>query len=199
MNKKEQNKILKTTFIVLVVILVGFAAVIGIMNYLNYFEYRGITFEMDKNEIKGVTLYRTDIPVLYNNKTTDYNFYLRYDPRKLDEIISMEDEMVFRKNMVLEVTTDNLFCGGDWNYFQLQMTNIEVFNVNLMVKNKSLKYLPAEDFMFVTINEGEKTEIKQIGENSYEINVNNCEIAPIADKFLLEAVVKYNEIYNAKQ
>ena len=198
MNKKEQDKILKKIFIVLVVILVGFAGVIGIMNYLNYFEYREVDFEMDKNEIKGVTLYRTVIPVLYNNQSADYNFYLREDPRKLDEAISMKDEIIFRKNMVLEVKTDNLFCGGDWNYFKLQMANIEIFNINVMVKNNSLKYLPADDFMFIIINEGEKTEIKQIQENAYEFNINNCEIAAMADKFLLETIVKYNEIYNKK-
>jgi len=196
MDKKEQNKILKKTFIILVIILIGFAAVFIFMNYLNYFEYRGITFEMDKNEIKGVTLYHTSVPVIYNGKSTDYNLYLRYDPRKLEDIVPIDGNITFRKNLVLETTTPDLFCNGDWNYFQLQISNIVVFNMNLMVKNNTLKYKPAEDYMFVTINEGEKTEIKKTGENIYEINVNNCEIAPVADRFLLEALVKYNEMHS---
>ena len=95
--------------------------------------------------------------------------------------------------MVLDVTTENLFCGGDWNYFQLQMTNIGIFEISLMIKNESLKYGPERDYMFLTINEGERTEIKEIDENSYEVNVNNCEIAPVADRLLLEAIVKYGE------
>lgn len=196
MNKKEQNKILKKTFIVLVIILVGFAAVFIFMNYLNYFEYRGITFDMDKNEIKGVTLYHTSVPVIYNNKSTDYNFYLKYDPRKLNDTVPIEENITFRKNMVLETTTPNLFCNGEWNYFQLQISNIVVFNMNLMVNDETTKYEPAQDYMFVTINEGNKTEIRKTGENTYEINVNNCEIAPVADRFLLEALVKYNEMHS---
>jgi hypothetical protein len=152
---------------------------------------------MDKNEIKGVTLYHTSVPVIYNGKSTDYNLYLKYDPRKLNDIVPINGNITFRKNMVLETTTSNLFCNGEWNYFQLQLFgNMEVFDMNLIVKNETLMYEPAQDYMFVTINERDKTEIRKTGENTYEINVNNCEIAPVADRFLLEALVKYNEMHS---
>ncbi len=198
MKQKEQNKILKNIFIFIGVIIIGFVLFFLVFYYINNFEYKGVKFEINKNEIRGVTLYRTSVPVINNGKEVDYNFYLRDDPRTIEQIVPLEGNIIFRKNMVLEVTTDNLFCGGDWNYFQLQLSNIAIFDISLIVKNDSINYQPARDYMFMTINEGNKTEIIATSGNAYEINVANCEIASAADRLLLEAIIKNNEIYTNK-
>jgi len=194
--QKEQNKVLKNTFLFIGVVLAGFILYFVFLSYLNNFEYKGVKFEISKNEVKGQTLYRTSVPVIYNGEERDYNFYLREDPRDLETKVPLNDEIVFRKNVILDVTTENLFCGGDWNYFQLQLKNLEIFDMGLFANNKSMKYEPAQNYMFITINEGNRTEVSSTGGNSYEANVSNCEIASVADRLLLEAIVKNNEIYS---
>lgn len=198
MNKKQrkQDKVLKNTFIFLGIILVGFILFFIILNYINSFEYQGVKFEINKNEVRGQTLYKTSIPVIYGGEEREYNLYLREDPRELEKKVPFAGEIVFRKNLVLKTTTDNLFCNGEWNYFQLQLKNLEIFDIRLSVKNDSLKYEPIQSYMFMTINEGNQTEIRNIGGNAYDINVNNCEIASIADRLLLDAIIKNNELYN---
>ena len=194
--QKEQNKVLKNVLIFIGVVFAGFVIYFIILSYLNHFEYSGVKFEISKNEVKGQTLYRTSIPIIYNGEERDYNFYLREDPRQLETKVPMPKQFVFRKNLILDVTTENLFCGGDWNYFQLQLQNLGIFDIGLWAKNSTMKYEPAQNYMFITINEANQTEISSTGGNSYEANVSSCEIASVADRLLLEAIVKNNEMYN---
>ena len=195
--QREQNRLLKNTFMFIGAILLGFVLYFVFLNYLNSFDYKGVDFNINKNEVKGMTLYQTSVPVITSGgETRDYNFYLREDPRELEKKVIINDEIVFRKNLILDVTTENLFCGGDWNYFQLQLQNLEIFDIRLFSNNKSIEYEPTQNYMFITINEGNTTEINNVGGNYYEANVSNCEIASVADRLLLEAIVINNEKYS---
>ena len=194
--EKEQQKILRNTLLFIGVVFAGFVLFFAVTSYLNHFEYNGVKFEISKNEVKGQTLYKTSIPVMYDGEERDYLFYLREDPRELEIKVPLNDDIVFRKNLLLDVTTENLFCEGDWNYFQLQLKNIEIFDIKLFAKNKSLNYTPERDYMFLTINEANKTEVNNVGGNAYDANVSNCEIASVADRVLLEAIIKNNQFYN---
>mgnify|MGYP001608737837 FL=1 len=73
--QKEQNKVLKNVLIFIGVVFAGFVIYFIILSYLNHFEYRGVKFEISKNEVKGQTLYRTSIPIIYNGEERDYNFH----------------------------------------------------------------------------------------------------------------------------
>ena len=63
--------------------------------------------------LRNIIFYKTALPVIYNEEIVPYNFYLRNDPRKLN--VPVNGRISFKNNMVLEVTTEELFCDGDWN------------------------------------------------------------------------------------
>jgi hypothetical protein len=194
LSKKRQNVLIRNTIIFLGVIMAAFVLFFAVMNSFNSFKYNGVDFQINKEAVKGATLYQTSVPVIYQGQNMTYNFYLREDPRELEAMVPVNGSIDFRKNMILDVTTENLYCNGDWNYFQLQLSKVGIFDVKLSAKNDSVKYEPSQDYMFMTINEGNKTGINQIDGNHYEINISNCEDAAAADRILLEAIVKYYEM-----
>ena len=135
------------------------------------------------------------MPVVYQGKDTDYNFYLRNDPRKIESGVPLDGEIIFRKNMVLNVTTENLFCDGDWSLAIGNMQNLYgIMGISLLVWNESVEYLPVQDYMFVTFNEANVTEIKEKSGNSYELNVNDCEVLAVAERLMVETFLQFKEL-----
>lgn len=196
---KKQTKMFKIIIITMMGFVILFLGVLWLISYLNHFSVGGVIFEIDKTDMIGKTLYKTSVPVAYKDGTTGeiiatkYNFYLRNDPRTLIQNIPIRGNITFRQNVVLDVTTKDLFCDGYWNVAIGNMQNLyPLFKMKLLVKNESEKYQPAENYMFITINKGNQTEIKQIDDNHYEINVNNCEILPAAERLMTETFIKYN-------
>lgn len=201
---KKENKILKNFFIVVGFIVIAFIAAWFLFNYTQHFDYKGVRFDIDTNEIKGVTLYRTSIPVYTTTPATgkvtsaNYNFWLRNDPRNLEKEIPMTRDVIFRKNIVLDLTDKNLSCNslGDWNLGLATLTKFNLFNINVTVKDKKVKYKPSGDYMFMTIdNKANVTEIKQLNETAYKMSIKNCdELLPSAERFLVEGITKYKEL-----
>lgn len=190
---KKENKIFKTVIIVLAGLLVMFFAVLFIMNSVNNFEYKGVKFEMVKEG--QLIFYKTSIPVLYQGKETDYNFYLRNLPGKLEKEVPIIGNISFRKNMILDVTTEDLFCGGDWSIAMENWRNLYgILDIKLIPKNKSVTYVPNNDEMFITIQKGNSTNINKTGTNSYEMNIDNCEILPAAERLMVETFVQNKEL-----
>lgn len=212
---KSENKILKGFFIAIISFAVMFMIISLIINAVNHFNYKEIGFNIDKNEIKGKILYRTSIPVKYPDSITgkiisaDYNFWLRNDPRELDKNVPIiNGNLEFRKNIVLDLTTKDLFCEGDWNIgLQNSVNLLQILGFNVIVKNETSKYEPINEFMFITIQIGNSTNIERKfatinlkgseveikDENSYNLNINNCEVIPAFERLMLEAFVKYAE------
>jgi len=48
-------------------------------------------------------------------------------------------------------------------------------------------------YTYLRLQEGDKTSIEKIGENCYILNVNNCEILKVTERYMLEMFVRYNE------
>lgn len=192
--KKRQENAFKTIVFVMLGCLALFFAVLLVNNLMNHFKVDGVKFEIDTKSIKGVPLYKTSIPVTYNGKNADYNFYFRTDPRRLKEEVNVSGKIVFRKNVVLDVTTEGLFCDGDWTIGLMNLKNLySLLEMNLKVKDNSTIYIPNEDYMFITINKGNKTEIVQISENSYDVNIEDCKVLPAFERLMLEAFIQYEE------
>ena len=211
---KKENKILKKAVIVMMGAVLLFFIFYAVMYFSRVIEYKGVKFELDKATLVGKTLYRTSVPVIFNGTEATYSFWLRNDPRVLEKIVPVDGDIVFRNNIVLNVTTENLFCDGDWNLALGNLIKLNIFGINVLAWNKSANYTPEEAYMFVSINEGNKTEIKEdngfkilIGgqevnrglKNNYKMNIANCEVLPAAERFLLEAFVKYNKIAEANK
>lgn len=190
---KKENKLFKNIIIVMIGFALMFFAVYMIINSMRYFEVGGVKFEIVKEG--QLTLYKTSMPVMYQGNLATYNFFLRTDPRTLKAKLPIMGNISFRKNMVLDVTTQDLFCGGDWTIGLVNVQHLyDLLDINLLAKNKSISYTPESDYMFITINKGNQTEIKRISANSYEININNCEVLPAFERLMLETFIRNKEL-----
>jgi hypothetical protein len=83
-SKKEQNKILRNTLAFLAIILIMAVLVFVFLNSVRYYEYEGVKFETIKEG--NLIFYKTTIPVEFNDRSADYNFYLRTKPSELKEV-----------------------------------------------------------------------------------------------------------------
>jgi len=179
-----KNLLIGVSIFVLAIILI----ILGI-NSIRHFEYEEIKFDVVKEG--DIIFYRTSIPVIYNGKEVPYNFYLRNDPRKLN--IPVYGEINFKENMVLEVTTEELFCEGDWNLAMRNLINLyELLGINV-VKDENSTCDEQGRYMFVRIQESNETNIEQFGPVCYNLNVNNCEILKIAEQLMIETLIKFNK------
>tara|TARA_Y100000034_G_scaffold80707_1_gene96814 strand:+ start:867 stop:1583 length:717 start_codon:yes stop_codon:yes gene_type:complete len=198
---KEENKILRN-----ILITVGILGIIFLLIYLaissaKTFEYMGVVFEIENYCDSGpcITFYKTSIPVKYNDGTTgrlidaDYNIRLRNDPRDLENV-PVEGRIDFRKNMVLEVTTEDLFCNGDWNLAIGNLQKLNIFRMILLIKNDNETYEPENEFMFIKIQSDDITNIVKVNKNNYNLNVDNCEILKVTERLMLEAFIRFNEL-----
>lgn len=216
--EKSHNKIMRGFLIGIVSFAIMFVIVLFIVKSTNNFSYKGVEFEVDKTTLAGKTVYRTSIPVERKDSITgkiisnaNYNFWLRNDPRQLDKKVPIiNGDIEFKKNIVLDLTTEELFCEGDWNLGLMNTVNLfNLLGFNVSVKNETSKYEPVNGFMFITIQSGNSTniekkfatvdlkgtgEIETKDENSYNLNINNCEVLPAFERLMLEAFARYKEV-----
>jgi len=188
---EHERKMLKGIFLVIGAFILTIILIICLINSTRHFEYEGVEFDVVKEG--NLIFYKTSIPATYNGKEIPYNFYLRNDPRKLN--VPVSEKIEFKENIVLEVTTEDLFCEGDWSLAIGNLMNLYgILGVNLLVKNESKSYEPENKYMFITIQPANITNIEKTGNNFYNMNVNNCEILKVAEKLMLETFIRYHEV-----
>ncbi|MBW6442446.1 hypothetical protein K0A97_01525 [Patescibacteria group bacterium] len=196
---KNQNRILTAFFV-----LAGIAfLVIFLLTYRpveeGNFEYRGINFSIvdfcGDNNISCLRTYQTAVPFVYKNQKANYNFYLRNDPRKLDEKIPFEGDFVLKKDFFVKIDF-NQYCEGDETIAIVNFGNLhQIAGVNIINgENASCDY--SGENTFVVIQEGDKTKIEQFGPSCYRIIVKECEILKGSERFMLETLVWVNEKSN---
>ena len=175
----------------LLVLLVLFG--IYFINSLRHFEYRGVTGDVVKEG--DLIFYKTAFPVKYQGQIIPYNIYIRNDPRKLNKI-PFEGEMDFgvkfndgNYRLVLD-TNDEFNCDGDEVISIGNLVNLKALGIKV-VKDENASCDSEGRYMYVKIQKSEKSEIKQIGNACYELNVANCEILKVTERFMIEAFVKY--------
>ena len=183
---KQQNKQLKY-----VLILIGFAFflvfVFSLVSYLRTnFEYEGVEFNVVKEG--EITFYHTSLPVIYQNQKNVYNFYIRKDPRKLKDI-SFEGDLFFTPNMVINFT-EEFNCDGDGVIAVANLVNLYGIAGTKVIKDENASCDEQGRYMFVRLQSGNKTEIKQFGPACYNLYVKDCEILEATERFMLETFVK---------
>jgi hypothetical protein len=191
--KKEMSKENKTLMKVLIVIGAFFLILVVsflIMKSSNQPKYNGMTFNVVKEG--ELTFYQTTFKVLYKGESINYNIYLRNNPRELEKKVPFEGELDLRNLFVLNTTTENLFCDGDWNLAIGNLQNLEIFNIEIMT-DKNATCDENGNYMFVQIEEGEETKIEQYGPSCYKLIVSDCEILPVTERFMIEVFSKVNE------
>lgn len=191
---KQQNKILKGFLIGMILILFIIFLIVFISNRVTNFEYRGVEVQIVKFCDKPPCLitYNTKIPVIYQGKKANYNFYLRNDPRELEKKVPFNGNLELKDNLVMNITF-NRYCKGEEsvavsNFATLY--NIAGVNIN---SNSSLGCSASGEYMHISLRESNKTNIEQTGPACYAINIKECEIIDGMERFMTETFVEINE------
>jgi ribosomal protein L23 len=192
---KDQLKKERKIFLVIILAMLGFAALFAatyfISDSFNHLTIEGVKFTLDETTMTGKTLYKTSIPVTFNGSKADYNFYLRNNPKKTNEI-PFNGTLLIMRNMVLN-QTENFNCDGDGiigvaNVLKLyNILGVEV------ISDKNATCDSQERYIFLNIKEGNETRIDQTGKTCYEIQVKDCEILSATERFMIETFIKANE------
>ncbi|MFA7707935.1 MAG: hypothetical protein WCX73_03225 [Candidatus Pacearchaeota archaeon] len=179
---KSENKILKKIFIGIGLLIIIFIATNLVINNMKNFEYKGINFNVIK-DTGGLVFYHLE---------ERYN--LRKDPRRLEDI-PFEGEIKFTPINKLVYNSTGFNCDGDGviavGNFALILHDLVGID---MIKDENATCDLQGRYMFVQVQPGNETSIKQIGPACYELNVNNCEILDVTEKFLVETLVRLNEL-----
>ena len=187
--KKERSIFMKLTVIMTGLVL--FFLAFYLMSYFtNHIEVQGVNFEIVK--MGQLIFYKTSLPTMYNGTKADYNFYLRTDPRKLVNI-PFDGSISLSSNMVLNMT-DDFNCNGDGRIAVANVQNLYSFLGVKMIRDENASCDPQGRYMFLRITGGNKTEISEYGISGgcYNMEVNNCEILPATEKFMLDTLIQVN-------
>src|SRR3989344_3829577 len=186
---KKENEILKNFFIWAGIIAFAIILIFVMLNSVKKFEYKGVEFNLER--YGDLIFYRTRFPVTYEGKDATYNFYIRNDPRKLEKEVPFNGELVILKDLVIN-STENLNCNGDGIIAIANLLNLYNVIGTEVIKDENAT---CDDifgrYVWVNIKEGNNTEIGEFGLNGacYNIYVNNCEILPATERFLLETLI----------
>lgn len=162
-----------------------------LINLTKQFNYHGVKFKIIQQG--KLTLYNTQIP-LYNSsgkKYADYNFYLRNNPKNLENI-PFNGKLYFLRNMVINSTEDFTKCD---KYSPIAFANLA--QLYTIMGTKVIKDLNAScdkqgRYIYLNIKTGNETKIEQVGPACYDLVVNNCEVLNITEKFMVETFIKIN-------
>ena len=185
--EKEQERILYYFLIGFAVFMILILLFFFIANFSRTFTYKNIKFNIIK---KGnIFFYNSHFKTILNNKLVDYNIYLRNDPRILDKI-PFNGKPYFSKIMVLNFS-NSINCGG---YGNIAIANLgQIFNAmgTKVITDPNATCDSKNRYLFVKIQNTNKTSVDQLTKTCYSINVKNCEILKATEKFILEYYVDY--------
>lgn len=194
-NSKQQNKIIVGFFIFVGVVAIVITAWIFISYMGSHVSYRGIEFDV----VDEIAPYRITLPINAGGgitgsvvKENDFYFYLRNDPRDL-EAIEFDADIVFLKDMVLSMP-DSLHCEGDSIISIANLARLYQVLGTIVIKDENAGCDDQGRYVFLEIQEGEETKITQTGPSCYLISVNNCEILPATEKFMVESFIEVKKI-----
>jgi len=190
---EKENKILRNVFIGIGIVVILILGIIFAVREIRHYNYHGVDFETVKEQ--NLILYKASFPVTNNqNKTIPYNFYLRTNPKDLENI-QFIGNISTRKYMVIN-TTNELNCGG---YGGLGIANIvklyDFLGVN-SIKDENASCDPEGKYIYLNIIKGNETKVEQYGPVCYQIEVNNCEVLPGTEKFMAETFVELQKLIN---
>ena len=190
---KKQDKQTKWIVIVMALALVSVFLIPYFLGKSGEFNYGGLEFK--KILFDKLPLYHSRIPLtsITGNVVSNYNLYLRNDPRDL-EYIPIKGEIRLLKNVVFTFNPE-MVCKNEI----IASTSVVGFiqgatSANLIpgTPNKSeasdkLAYADCDSDKHTTIifDLGNQTEIIQEKPNCYRINVANCEVVEAAERFII--------------
>lgn len=181
---QKENKTFRN--IVLVVLLL--AAVIGFILILNNtaksFTVDGVSYKVLQQG--QLTLYNTWIPVMYNGSLRQYNFYLYSDPRVIQKEVPFNGSLavVPQSRIILNITGD-LNCNGD-GIIAVANLNTLYGLIGKVTKDSNATCDPSGRYVFINMQNSSETNIQEIGQACYNININNCQILAGTERYMTQ-------------
>ena len=182
--RARENNQLKIFFMVIGIVVVIILTTMFVINQMRHFEVGGVTF----NVVKEIAPYSTSLPVIYEGKNASYNFYLRNDPRKLTEEISFEGKInleVPMNQMVINITGE-VDCNKDSGIAVGNLVSLYRVSGISVIKDENATCDKKGRYLFLQIEPGNVTKIKQTSDACYTIEINNCEILKGTERFMVE-------------
>ncbi len=196
---KRQNKTLRNILIGLGIFILLIFLGINYINSSRYFDYRGIQGNVVKEG--KIIFYEIVVPIKTSNQLVRYSIFLRNNPEKLDKI-QFNGEMVDFKEL-------HKFSDGEYRLVlnasdEFDCDDDELIAIGNMMNLKALGFKVVRDenatcdefgrYIYVNMKKDEVSEINQIGKACYELSISNCEILKVTERFMVEMIVKDNEL-----
>lgn len=213
--KTKQNKqIAIAVFLMVFVVVMVFLVPFAIKNYFNKFSY--INLDFTKQKYGEVIFYNTVIPIVDNNGKIiqDYELDFRSDPRKIEYIkvnISEGDLKVIRNKITyisvvpdVQECEDNVIAMASFSRFLGGFAQLNVRGASAnesYAKEFNTTYANCEtkpDSTVIIIKSGNQTRIDKTNKNCYELTYANCDIIAVTEKFNLEILRQYMEMFERK-
>ena len=190
--KKSQNKALLGVLVVMGCLILMFAGFYAVKYYIPTIQYKGVNFNMVREG--QLIFYQTSLPVLYNNKTIPYNFYLTTDPRKAEKIPFEATGINIKKLMVVNLSSE-LSCKGDGVVAGARLTKLYNVIGTKVIQDKNATCDESSRYNYISLVPGNETKVVSYGKNNdcFRIEVKDCEVIAGAEKFMLETFAKLHE------
>ena len=187
---KKQNKQLKQIFIGIGIVVLIFILIMLFIRFTAHFKYKGIVdFKIVKEG--DLILYQTSFPVIYNGELAEYNIYLRNDPRKLEKTVPAKGTLLLLDNAVINAT-EEFDCEGDGIIAIANLVNLYNALGKNLIKDENASCDSLGRYTFLQIQSGNETSIEKTGPSCYNLNVNNCEILEVTERFMAGILVRIN-------
>ncbi len=186
---KKQNNLLRNVLIAMGLFVIFCVLLVWWIDSTRSFEYNGLKFKVVKEG--NLILYQTSLPVYYQGELRQYNFYLRNDPRKLEDV-NFDGDVRLLKNMVVNMS--DIRCDGDEVIGVANL--VKLWNVlgTKVITDENATCDPQGRYIYLNILEGNDTQIQEDGTACYEMTVGNCEILRATEKFMVETLIEVNRV-----
>jgi len=186
-NEMVFKKFLISILIFLIILFVGWF----LISLTNVFNYKDVKYTIIKE--KGVTFYHTVFPGYFENKPVEINLYLRNDPRFLDKTIPFQGDLILNKLAVINLTGD-FSCSGDGVISVANLNQIYNFMGITLIKDPNATCDNSSRYTFIRLIESNETKIEEFSPSCFNIHINNCEVLPATERFLLESFYEYKKL-----
>ena len=194
--KKNQLNKEKKVFLGIVIVMISMLAFFGIFYFVinspQYREYKGVEFQLVKEG--KLLFYRTFIPIIYNDKPANYNFYLRTDPN-IQKLVEFNSSNISLKKIVVINQQGNFSCNGYGAIAIANLANLyKIIGANV-ITDPNATCDSQSRYNYINIIKGEKTKVNVYGKDNecFEIQVKDCEILKGTEKLMLEIFVEFNK------
>jgi len=188
--KEQHNRILGNIFFVFLGFVVIIIAYLIASYYITHFEYEGIKFEIVKEG--DLIFYKTSLPVIYQEEKRMYDFYLRNDPRELEEIY-FYGKLHLIDNLVLN-SSEDFHCDGDGVIAIANLANLYQIMGAEVIQDPTAECDPEMRYSLLNIQVGNTTHIEKSGDACYEMFINDCEILEATEKFMIDTLIELHKV-----